>query len=154
MITLTSPVTGGLQTGFTAPTYTLTQDTSVSTNGKAYAVTTLGGTQVGVSVHAAALPFTWAYFKPLVYRMLGRANTSTGIISTVPTNTHKIRVRKGVIPAANQVPAIMTINIDIGVPANAELYDAPNVLAAISLAQGTLTQLAASIGDTIKSNLT
>lgn len=49
-IALSSPVTGGAQTGFTSPTYTLTADTPpAGSGGKQYAATALGGTQAGVT---------------------------------------------------------------------------------------------------------
>lgn len=56
--TLTSPITGAAQTGFTSPTYTLTSDLAPDNNGKQVAVTALGGTQVGVTTHSVAAPFT------------------------------------------------------------------------------------------------
>jgi len=54
----TTPVTGGAQTGFTAPTYTLSVDTAPDINGKQHAVTALGGTQAGVTSHSVSNPFT------------------------------------------------------------------------------------------------
>lgn len=41
---LTTPLTGAAQTGFTAPTYTLTLDVNPAQNAKQWAVTALGGT--------------------------------------------------------------------------------------------------------------
>jgi len=67
---LTSPVTGASQTGFTAPTYTLTVDTAPDVNAKQWAVTALGGTQAGVSSHSVASPFTVTMFRPKVLRLL------------------------------------------------------------------------------------
>jgi hypothetical protein len=47
-ISVTSPITGGAQTGLTSPTYTVVTDTAPPGNpGKQVAVTALGGTQAG-----------------------------------------------------------------------------------------------------------
>lgn len=67
-INVTTPITGGAQTGFTAPTYTNAADLSPDINAKQYAVTGLGGTQAGVTAHAASSPFLITYYRPKVYR--------------------------------------------------------------------------------------
>lgn len=148
-IALSTPVTGAVQTGFTTPTYTMTADVAPDLNGKQWAVTALGGTQVGVTTHSQSSPFTWTYFRPRAFKQLGKPNPVTGLISVVPKNTSKIIVRKGMTPAANQLIAIGSINIDLNIPAGCDVYDNANVRALISLAIGALTQLSASVGDTV-----
>lgn len=153
-VNLTSPVTGGLQTGFTAPTYTIVGDIAAGgINGKQWAVTALGGTQTGVTTHSMSSPFTWAYYRPLMFKLLGKPNPITGLISNVAKNVHKIITRKGVVPAANQPVSVAYINSDIGIPAGADVYDAPNIKAMISLHIGALSQLSAGIGDTTISGI-
>lgn len=152
-IALTTPVTGGAQTGFTSPTYTIAADIASDFNGKQWAVTALGGTQAGVTLHTQSSPFTWSYYRPKSFKLLGKPNPVTGLISNVPKNTSKIIVRKGVTPAANQLIAVASINMEINIPAGADVYDAPNIRALISLAQGALNQLSASIGDTVISGI-
>jgi hypothetical protein len=147
-ISVTSPITGGAQTGFTAPTYTNVPDTAPPGNpGKQVAVTAVGGTQVGVTTHSVASPFTINFTRPANLRILGQPNPVTGVVAAVPTNTYKCIVRKGVTPLAGQAfrTAILTANCDI--PAGADNADAPNVRAAFSAFIGVLNQQSAGMGD-------
>lgn len=150
---LSSPLTGGAQTGFTSPTYTHVVDTAPSANGKQNAVTALGGTQTGVTVHSASSPFTLSRFRPQQLKSLGVANPVTGVIKNIPNNVYKIITRKGVTPAANQSAIAMPITTTIPVPAGADTYDAPNVRAGIGAHIGMLWQLSAAIGDTCVSGI-
>lgn len=144
---LTSPLTGGAQTGFTSPTYTLVGDIAPSANGKQSAVSALGGTQAGVTIHSASSPFTLTRFRPQQLKSLGVANPVTGVIKNIPNNVYKLITRKGVTPAAGQSAIPMPITTTIPVPAGADTYDAPNVRAAISAHIGMLNQLSPAIGD-------
>lgn len=148
MITLSSPVTGLAQTGLTSPTYTVVSDVAPAQNGKAYAVTALGGTQTGVSAHSVSNPFTLTFWRPLVYRLLGRLNAN-GILIQNPSNVHKIITRKGVIPLAGQSPQTAICTTIVEVPAGAESVDPNSVRAMISCHLGGLSQLSAGIGDTV-----
>lgn len=148
--TVTSPVTGGAQTGFTSPTYTIVVDTAPSQTGKQYAVSAIGGTQAGVdSSSSPSRPFTVTLSRPPVLRQLPSLNAVTGILGNVPRNTYKISVRKGVTSLANQVAQVMTMTLSLDVPAGADTADAANIRAALSLLIGTLNQDSASIGDTL-----
>ena len=153
-INVTSPVTGGSQTGFTSPTYTVVQDTAPPGNpGKQSAVTALGGTQAGVTVHSVAAPFTVNFTRPANLRVLGQPNPVTGVISVVPTNTYKCIVRKGVLPLAGQAyrTALFTAGLDI--PAGSDLADPANIKAGLSLFIGALNQQSAGLGDTLLSGI-
>lgn len=152
-ITVTSPVTGTAQTGLTSPTYTLTADTPPSPNGKQNAVTALGGTQTGVTVHSVAAPFTISAFRPANLASLGTPNPSTGIVGNVKKNTYKVITRKGVLPLAGQPYQTMLVTTVIDVPAGADLADAPNVRAALSAHIGALSQQSAGVGDTAVSGI-
>jgi hypothetical protein len=152
-IALTSPVTGGSQTGFTTPTYTHVSDVALDTNGKQYAVTALGGTQAGVRIHSASDPFTFLYVRPKVYKALGKPHPVTGLLQSVPKNTHLIKIAKGAIPLAGQPASVMTIRCLIDVPAGSDTADAANLRAAISLLVGALNQLSAGLGDTLVSGV-
>jgi hypothetical protein len=147
-ITVTSPVTGAAQTGFTAPTYTLLGDLAPDNNGKQNAVSALGGTQVGVTAHSIASPFTITASRPKVFKSLGKANPITGVVKDVPRNVTTLLVRKGVTPLAGQPYALMLIRCTIEVPAGSDTADPANVRAALSLMIGALTQQSAGIGDT------
>jgi hypothetical protein len=146
-VALTSPVTGAAQTNLTAPTYTHVADTAPDANMKQYAVTALGGTQTGVTVHSASSPFTVTFVRPKVFKPLGKANPVTGVIKDVPRNTWKVHVRKGVLPLAGQAYQVMQMTTTVDVPAGSDLADPANIRAAFSLLIGSLTQVSAGIGD-------
>lgn len=149
-IILTSPVTGGAQTGFTAPTYTLVADVAPDgNNGKQWAVSALGGTQAGVTAHSVSSPFTIMVSRPKVFKALGKPNPTTGVISNVPMNVHKWVIRKGVTPAAGQTYAIAMARIELSVPSGSDTYDAANVRALLSACIGSFSQQSAGNGDTL-----
>ncbi len=148
-----SPVTGGAQTGFTSPTYTLTADTAPSANGKQYAVTAIGGTQTGVDVHSVSKPFTVTMFRPVQLRPLPAANPTTGILKSVPVNTYKIVVRKGAVPLVNQAATVARLTVTIDVPAGTDTYEPEDIKAMLSCAIGVLNTTSAGIGDTVLSGI-
>jgi len=150
MINLSSPVTGAPQTGLTSHTYTLSVDNSPPGDpGKQYAVTALGGTQVGVTTHTISSPFTVNFTRPATPKTIGAPNPVTGQISNVPNNVTRIITRKGVTPAANQQPRLLILRTEISCPAGADTYDAPNCRAGIALHIGAIHQQSAGIGDTV-----
>lgn len=150
---LTTPLNGGAQTGFTSPTYTLTVDLASDVNGKQVAVSGLGGTQTGVTTHTASSPFTIAYWRPKVYKILGKPNPITGLLPSVPVNTHKVITIKGVTPLAGQPVAKARIDTVISLPAGSDTYDAANVRALFSAHIGALNQQSAGLGDTAVTGL-
>jgi len=148
--TLTTPVTGGAQTGFTSPTYTIQADTAPTNAGKQYAVSAIGGTQTGVDAASSpSKPFTITLMRPQVLRALSPVDPVTGVLRSVPRNTYKVIVRKGVTPLAGQAPAVLNATLQLDVPAGADLADAANVRASLSLLIGALNQISASMGDTL-----
>jgi hypothetical protein len=148
-LTLTSPVTGAAQTGFTAPTYTHVTDSAPDATMKQYAVTALGGTQVGVSLHSASSPFTFTAQRPKVFKTLGKPNPTTGVIKDIPVNTWKFRIRKGVLPLAGQPIVTSEMTLIFGVPAGSDLASPAELRAMCSMMIGSLTQLSAAIGDSV-----
>jgi len=150
---LTSPITGAAQTGFTTPTYTHVADVAPDSNGKQVAVTALGGTQTGAVVHSVAAPFTITFVRPKALKGLGKANPVTGVVGSVPRNVYKLIVRKGVLPLAGQPYQTMVITTSIEVPAGADLADPANVRAALSAMIGALSQQSAGVGDSATSGI-
>jgi len=147
--TLSSPVTGGAQTNFTSPTYTLATDTAPTSAGKQYAVSALGGTQAGVdSASSPSRPFTITLSRPASLKSLAPVDPVTGILRSVPKNVYTILVRKGVTPLSGQSSQIALARVELAIPAGADTADAPNVRAMISLLIGSLNSISASIGDT------
>jgi hypothetical protein len=152
--TLTTPITGGAQTGFTSPTYTIAADTAPTSAGKQYAVSAIGGTQTGVDAASSpSKPFTITLSRPQVLRALSPVDPVTGVLRSVPRNSYVINVRKGVTPLAGQAPVVLLAKLTIDVPAGADLADAANVRAAMSLLVGSLNSISASMGDTLVSGI-
>lgn len=149
-LTLTTPITGGAQTGFTSPTYTIAADTPPTSAGKQYAVTGIGGTQAGVdSTSSPSRPWTVTLSRPQVLRVLQAVDPVTGVLRSIPRNSYTIRVRKGVTPLAGQASVVAQATAQIDVPAGADVADAANVRAMLSTLIGALNQISASIGDTL-----
>lgn len=149
----TSPVTGAAQTGFTAPTYTLALDMAPDSNGKQYAVSAIGGTQAGVTLHSVGSPFTANFVKPKSFAVLGKPNPITNVLQSFPKNKWKFIARKGMLPLAGQPIQVGDIRVEINIPAGADTADPSNVRALYSLAAGLLWQQAAGIGDTVNSGI-
>jgi hypothetical protein len=147
--TITSPVTGGAQTGFTSPTYTTTADVAPDVNGKQVAVTALGGTQTGVRSHAVSDPFTITFTRPKSPKALSSPNPVTGKYGQIPRNTYGLIIRKGVNFAANNAPAVSIMRLTWDVPAGSDAYDPANVRAMVSAMVGALTQNSAGLGDAL-----
>lgn len=152
-ITITSPITGAAQTGFTSPTYTHVVDTAPSSLGKQVAVTAVGGTQAGVTTHSGSSPFTITVWKPAQFKQLGKANPVTGVIANVPRNVYKFVTRKGVLPLAGQAYQTMVVTTTMEVVAGSDIADAPNVRAALSAHFGAIAQQSAGFGDTLATGI-
>jgi len=117
------------------------------------AVTALGGTQAGVTSHTVASPFQVNIVRPKSFKILAPVVPGTGLLPSVPKNSWKIIIRKGVTPLAGQPAAVMLVKIEIDVPAGADTADAPNIRAALSAAIGALNQQSAGLGDTMVSGI-
>lgn len=150
---VTSPITGGAQTGFTTPTYTIVVDVAPDVNGKQVAVSALGGTQAGVTVHSVSSPFTAMFMRPKTFAVLGKPNPVTGLLPSVPKNEFKLIVRKGVTPLAGQPVSTAMIDMRISIPAGSDVADPANLRAMFSMAIGALTQQSAGLGDTVVSGI-
>lgn len=148
-INLTSPVTGGAQTGLTSPTYTITADNAPDSNSKQWAVTALGGTQTGVNTSTAADPFTITIRRPASYRRIGTANPVTGVVSNVPRNKYEVLIRKGVVPLSGQASIPTFIRMEINAVSGSETADANNLRAGLSCAIGVLNQISLELGNSV-----
>lgn len=148
MFNPTSPITGAAQTGFTSPTYTFVDDIAPDVNGRQKAVSALGGTQAGVTVHSVASPFTLTFTRPKAFKALGTPNPVTGRLPAYPRNSYVTITRKGVSVASNQPFQTLIIRTTIEVPAGADTADPANVRAALSAHIGLLNQQSAGLGDT------
>jgi cysteine sulfinate desulfinase/cysteine desulfurase-like protein len=139
-------ITGGAQSGFTSPTYTITADTAPEF-AKQWTVTAVGGTQTGVLVHSIGNPFTFMMSRDRVLKSLGAANPVTGVISPVPRNIYRMNVRKGILPYTD-APALPAIaRLEFSIPAGGDFTDPENVRALVSLLAGLLSNQSSGIGD-------
>lgn len=145
-ISLTN-ITGSAQTGLTNPTYTVTADTAPLASMKQWAITALGGTQTGVTAHSVGSPFTVTFTRPPTYKLQSVVNPVTGLLRSVPRNSHKVITRKGVLPLAGQPSMNLNITTVIDVPAGADLADPASVRAALSAHIGALSQQSSGLGD-------
>jgi hypothetical protein len=87
--------------------------------------------------------------RPKVFKALPKTNPVTGALPSVPKNVHFIKVVKGAIPLAGQPSSQLTIRCQIEVPSGADVADAANLRAAVSLLVGALNQISAGLGDTL-----
>lgn len=147
-MTLTSPITGGAQTGFTSPTYTIVQDTATDFNRKQYSVTALGGTQTGVTTASASAPFNVTLVRPKQLATLQATPNMTSVLGPVAKNRYLIHGRKAVTVLSGQPLQTADVRCEIAIPAGADVNDAANVRALLSAVIGALSQMSAGLGDT------
>jgi len=148
-IAVASPITGATTyTGLTNPTYTLVSDQAPDVNGKAYAVSALGGTQTGVEVSSASNPSTLLFTRPKSLRTLPALN-SNGQLANVPKNVWVASFRKGVDVLSGQSKQVMTCRLEVSVPAGADTADPESVRAAICAFTGALWESGNDFADSI-----
>lgn len=146
-ITPTNPIAGSAQTGFTSPTYTITEDNPPNGHSEQWAITGIGGTQPSdVTASTVSVPFTVTVERPASFRAAPTLPTN-GILGNVPRNVYKVRTRKGVIPVAGQAAQTMLIETKFSVPAGVDVADPDNMRAAVSAHVGLIDNLSASIGN-------
>lgn len=143
-----SSTTGGAQTGFTSPTFTLVDDLAPAVNAKQKTVTALGGTQGSATANSASSPFTATFYKPAAVKALPAPNPVTGFRGAIPNNQYKLVVRKGGLAAAG-VPVTAIARLTIDVPAGMDSYNPDEVRALASFLVGLLTEESADFGDTL-----
>lgn len=154
MITLTSPVTGSAQTGFTSPSFTIVSDLAPNAYSKQYAVSAAGGTGLStVDAHSASSPFTITFQRPANVRPAPIANPVTGVIANSPRNVYSVIVRKGEKPGTNQNAQVAVLRCDLAVVAGADVTEPDDVRAALSFLIGSLSQVSAGLGDTLINNV-
>lgn len=135
-------------TGLTNPTWTMAQGSAPAPNQKQYYVSSLGGTQPGVSVHGISNPFTITATVPTAFKQLGSPNAN-GVIRTFPKNYIEILARKGVLPQADQNPQLMMVRVSIGLPAGADIADPVSVASCLAMVAAVLWGQAEEIRKTV-----
>lgn len=143
-----SSTTGGAQTGFTSPTFTLADDTAPAINAKQKTVTALGGTQGTASANTFSKPFTLTFYKPAQPKALPNKNPATGLRGAIPNNQYKLIIRKGGLVDADTIATIVA-RLTIDIPAGMESYAPDEVRAMASFLVGVLSEESADLGDTL-----
>jgi len=143
-----SPVTGGPQTGFTSPTYTIVADNAPSVNAKQYYVSALGGTQSGASASSLSSPFTLTMYRPSVFASAGKLD-SNNVLRGVGYNDFALLVRKGMLPLAGQQPMLAQALLKMRIPGGADLASPAEIRAMMSLMAGALWAQSAGVGDSL-----
>jgi hypothetical protein len=135
--------------GSANPTWTVAADTPpAGVRGKQWTVTTLGGTQTGVEVNIVGNPFTITFESPSAPKGPPATSSSTGQPISVPRNTTRVLIRKGVeVVSGYRFP--MEVDIAIRVPCGAEQQDAESVSAGINFAASALYQIVSGLRDTL-----
>jgi len=151
-LTPDSSIAGSAYTGVASPTFGLVADTPPAQNAVQWAVSTLGGTQTGVTANSVSSPFTVSWWKPAVIRPLPPANAISGLRGTVPNNQYKLIIRKGG-NSASGVPVIATCRITWDIPAGMDNYESAQVLAMQSFLEGLFVEEAGGVGQTLISGL-
>lgn len=141
-------ITGGAQTGFTTPGYTLSADNATDVRSKQSAVTALTGTQTGVVVHSVNAPFTVTVRRPLFFKTLVLAvlNGVTGQFTKVPFNEHVVLVRKAAQIATNQW-WVNEHRLTNKVYAGTETFDQPNLKGGVSFLVGFINTNSSGMTD-------
>ena len=117
MFNLSSPVTGGTLSGLVDPTFTVVADIAPSVYAKQFAVTALGGTQVGSQSHTVALPFTITATRAAQLKQI--SYNFNGTIKSIPNNVHKLLIRKGVT-CGTGISRVASFEMIMTVPAGSE----------------------------------
>lgn len=143
-----SSTTGGAQTGFTSPVFTLVDDTAPVVNAKQKTVTAITGTVGTATPNSASSPFTATFYKPAVLRALPAPNPVTGLYGQIPNNQYKLIIRKGGSVAVG-VSATAIARLTIDVPAGMDSYNPDNVRALVSFLVGLLSEESSDLGDTV-----
>lgn len=149
MISIPSALTGAAIAGLTSPVYNNVVDVATDLNSKQAAVTSLGGTQTGVTVHSTSSPFTLTFSRPKV----AKVPKLVGTTYQIPVNVYFCRVRKGVTAVTGQPPKVAMMEMKINIPAGAETLDKANIDAMFSAAIGLLTDQRQGFRDTVGNNI-
>lgn len=137
----TSPVTGMPVTGLTSPTYTLTSDTPLESNQKAWYVSALGGTQTGVSVHSVDKPFQVYISRPKTIKLAdGTSTTAVFMLTNVAKNVYKLGVREYTSLNNGGGGGVAEAVVEFRIPIGSPEYDAVRLKALLSLFGGLVSQ--------------
>lgn len=144
-ISLSSPVTGSAQAGFSSPSFTVAEDRAPEQNGKQWVVTAQSGAGAAER-NLVSNPFSFTAVRPKQFKQLGQVNPVTGALANVPKNQWFFMTRKGMVPLVGQPPSLGMIRSIMDIPAGVETVSTDDIRAMISFHVGCLTQLSNALG--------
>lgn len=148
MFNPSSPLTGIAISGLTSPTYTFVADKAPDINASQWAVTALGGTQTGVTVHSPEAPFSFTIKRPKVVKTPGARNAATGQLIVVPKNELAFLLRKGTPVLPNGVQNdIITFDLRVRTPVGTAVNGDVQMAAAWSAFAGLISAYAQGLKD-------
>lgn len=152
-LTITGTIAGTAVTSAPTPVFTATEDSSAGPNFRRWYITTVA-TANGAAAHSVSCPFYVELHRPAVFKPAPQYDASgTRVVSgPVGRNTFKIRIIKGVNAAAN-LPSILLFEGVFQVPAGADVADAPNVRAVMSLLGGLINEDPVNLTETFVTGL-
>lgn len=132
-ISLTGPTAAFTSTSglLTAVTLTFVADQSNNLQTKAYALSAIGGTATGATIHSVAAPKQVFFKRPASYAVMSGYNQVSGLYSRVPKNVHRVMSKGSCKVGATQWETI-PCSTQIGVPAGSS-YDAVNLELSIAM---------------------
>ncbi len=155
-LTLTT-VTGAACTGLTSPTFTLSQQ-SADASVKQWYVSSLGGTQTGVSTHTNELPFKVYSKVPTRFKIPGQRSLTTGQYTGSGAG-RKNEISIGIVKGVNILDGLSgyqydTINGSLSIRLPAAVGNDPEQISAfLSLFAGILWANATGIYDTARTGI-
>jgi hypothetical protein len=147
-----SSTTGGAQTGFTSPVFTLVDDQAPALNAKQKTCTSIAGSGFTATANSISSPFTSTFYKPQALTRLPAPNPISGLRGSIPNNQWRWIVRKGGLCAAG-VPGVIVGRLTIDVPAGMDSYNPDEVRAFVSYLVGQLWEESADLGDSLVSGV-
>jgi len=146
-----SPLTGAAITGLTSPTHTFVTDSAPDVNAKQWAVSNLGGTQPGASVHSPEKPFTMTVKKPKVLKAAQGYSANLAQFTQTGVNEFTVLFRKGVniLNGYSGVQyRVCEIRLNVKVPAGAN-NDSGELKTVFSMAGGAISNQLQGIYDMV-----
>lgn len=148
-ITVSTPITGVPQTGMTAPSFAVVQDSAVNVNSRRWVVA--GVTDAGnTSPHTIGQPFYVEFTRPAVFKTPPAQDTFSGrVLSTPARDEYHVKAVKGVLCGSAGQYYPLLIDATIKVPSGATVTDQAGIRAVFSLFGGFINEDGDGIGDVL-----
>lgn len=149
-ISLTSPVAGTNQTGFTSPSFVIIPDVAPDVNGKQWVIESSTGTQTA-SNNEVGNPFSFVFWRPKVFKALPSGVSITGFSRSIPKNEWVCKTTKAVKVNSLGGTSLAEVVTYIRIPVGAIAASADDLKAMLSMHGGAISQDTTQWFDTIQS---